>query len=94
MKIPQFHLEEFIRLLHRAAGNDDFFHCRPETKRIINLILLTEYQEREDDIEYLMDMINYEMRRRGYHGPKRRVPATRYLDQLCAGPLYLTCGPK
>lgn len=93
MMIPQFHLEEFIRLLHRASGNDDFLHCRPETKEMIRLILSTDYPEQKDDIEYLMDMINYEMRRRRYSGPKRRFPATRYLDRLCKDPLYITCGP-
>lgn len=94
MKIPQFYPEEFIRLLHRAVGNDPFLHCRPETKEIINLILLTDYQEREDDIEYLMDMINYEIRKKGYDGPKRRFPATKHLDRLCADPLYITCRPQ
>lgn len=90
MNVPQFHLEEFTRLLHRAAGADDFLHCRPETKVIIRQILWTDYPEQEDDIEYLMDMINYEMRKKSYHGPKRRFPATKHLDRLCSGPLYIT----
>ena len=94
MKIPQFHLEEFTRLLHRASGNDAFLHCAPETKEIIRQLLTTDYPEQEDDIEYLMDMINYEMRKRGYSGPKRRFPATKYLDLLCKEPLYITCEPQ
>lgn len=94
MKVPQFHLEEFTRLLHRASGIDAFLHCAPETKEIIRRILTTDYPEQEDDIEYLMDMINYEMRRRGYSDPKRRFPATKYLDRLCRDPLYITCEPQ
>lgn len=93
MKIPQFHFEEFVRLLQRASGNDAFLHCKPETKERIKQILLTDYPEQEDDIEYLMDMINYEMRKKGYYGPKRRFPATKYLDRLCSDPLYITCRP-
>ena len=94
MKVPQFHLEEFTRLLHRASGTDAFLHCAPETKDIIRQILTTDYPEQEDDIEYLMDMINYELRKRGYSGPKRRFPATKYLDQLCRDPLYITSEPQ
>lgn len=92
MKVPQFHLEEFIRLLERASCGDEFIHCRPETTRIIRQILQTDYPEREDDIEYLMDMINYEMRKKDYRGPKRRFPVTRHLDRLCADPLYINSG--
>lgn len=90
MRVPQFKLEEFTRLLQRAAGNDSFLHCRPETKAILQRILSTDYPEQADDIEFLMDMINYEMRKKKYSGQKRHFPATKYLDQLCAEPLYIT----
>ena len=90
MKVPQFHFEEFTRLLERAAGADGFLHCRPHTKTVIRQILSTEYLEQEDDIEFLMDMVNYELRKRNYTGQKRRFPATRILDQLCDEPLYIS----
>lgn len=89
MRTPQFKLEEFTRLLQRAADNDSFLHCNPETKAVLQQILSTDYPEQEDDIEFLMDMINYEMRKREYSGQKRRFPATKYLDRLCAEPLYI-----
>lgn len=90
MKTPQFFYEEFTRLLERAASGDDFLHCNPHTKAVIRQILSTDYLEQEDDIEFLMDMVNHEMRKRNYTGQKRRFPATKLLDQLCSEPLYIS----
>lgn len=89
MKVPQFHYEEFARLLERAAGTDEFLHCSAHTKAVLRRLLSTDYPEQEDDIEFLMDMVNYEMRRRNYTGQKRRFPVTKILDRLCNEPLYI-----
>ena len=80
MKTPQFFYEEFTRLLERAASGDDFLHCNPQTKAVIQQILSTDYPEQEDD----------EMRKRNYTGQKRRFPATKLLDQFCSEPLYIS----
>lgn len=90
MKTPQFFYEEFIRLLKRAACGNDFLHCLPRTREVLDRILSTDYPEQEDDVEFLMDMVNCEMRRRNYSGRKRRFPAARILDQLCREPLYIS----
>ena len=90
MKVPQFHFEEFTRLLERAASADGFLHCSPHAQTVIRLILSTDYLEQEDDIEFLIDMVNYEMCKRNYTGQKRRFPATRILDQLCDELLYIS----
>ncbi len=91
MKIPQFHMAEFERLLTRiVCGNDSFFHCSGATITTLKEILHTSYPEQEDDIEFLMDMVNYRMRQSGYKGAKSRFPISRHLDQLCAEPLYLS----
>lgn len=90
MNIPQFHTAEFERLLERAAdGRDSFYHCSAETVAVIKDILYTDYPEREDDIEFLMDMVNYQLRKSGYQGRKPRFPVSRHLDQFCAEPLYI-----
>lgn len=90
MKVPQFHLEEFTRLLQRTIDGDDFLHCNSHTKVILEKILSSDYPEQEDDIEFLMDMVNYEMRKRDYTGRKRRFPVTKLLDQLCCEPFYIS----
>lgn len=90
MTIPQFQTAEFERLLKRVAGRQDsFYHCSVTTVSIIKDILYTDYPEREDDIEFLMDMINYQMRKSGYIGRKARFPVSRHLDLFCAEPLYI-----
>lgn len=89
MKTPQFFYKEFSRLLERAAGDDNFLHCNSHTKTVLRQILSTDYPEQEDDIEFLMDMVNYKMRNRNYTGQKHRFPATKILDQLCSEPLYI-----
>lgn len=91
MKIPQFHIAEFERLLKRISGGcDDFYHCSDTTVSVIKEILHTDYPEREEDIEFLMDMVNYQMRKSGYRGNKTRFPISRHLDQFCAEPLYIS----
>lgn len=90
MNIPQFHTAEFERLLERViSGQDNFYHCSAATVSIIKDILYTDYPEREDDLEFLMDMVNYQMRSSGYTGRKPRFPVSRHLDRLCAEPLYI-----
>ena len=91
MKNPQFHMAEFERLLTRiVSGNESFYHCSAATIATLKEILHTDYPEREDDIEFLMDMVNYHMRQSGYSSAKSRFPISRHLDQLCAEPLYLS----
>ncbi len=89
MKVPQFHLEEFMRFLQKVV-NGESLHCSLHTKLILHKILCSNYPEKTEDIEFLMDMVNYEMRKKHYTGHKQRFPATRLLDQLCYEPLYLS----
>lgn len=90
MKIPQFHTAEFIKLLERViSGKNSFYHCSSSTISTLKAILHTNYPEREDDIEFLMDMINYQMRQEGYSGPKLRFPVSKHLDRFCKEPLYI-----
>lgn len=90
MNVPQFLFAEYERLLHRIADDSEGrFSCRPETISTIRCILNTDYPYREDDIEYLMDMTNYQMRLNGYTGKKSRYPISRPLDQFCSDELYI-----
>ena len=95
MNTPQFHFAEFERLLKRAiCGHDSFYHCSAVTVATIKDILYTDYPEQEDDIEFLMDMVNYHLRQTGYKGSKPRFPVSRHLDQFCAEPLYINTYQK
>ena len=50
----QYKLPEFIRLLeHIATDKDQSFHCSDSTYTTISKLLETEYDEKEDDLEYL-----------------------------------------
>lgn len=90
MRIPQFKIVEFIRLLERVIKeNESYYHCEPFTVAVLSQILVTDYPEQEDDIEFLMDMINYQMRTKKYTGRKSYFPVSKHLDQLVKEPLYI-----
>ncbi len=90
MAAPQFLYAEYIRLLERVILNKSgFYHCSPETICILRHILYTEYPYQEDDIEYLMDMTNYYIRKSGYSGRKSRFPISKYLDLICKDEFYI-----
>lgn len=90
MAAPQFLYAEYIRLLERVILNKSgLYHCKSETINILHQILYTEYPYQEDDIEYLMDMTNYHMRKSGYSGRKSRFPVSKYLDLICQDEFYI-----
>lgn len=90
MNVPQFFYAEFERLLwHIAEDTENHFFCRPITIIVIKRILTTDYSFRADDIEYLMDMTNYQIRLQKYTGKKSRFPISRHLDQFCQDELYI-----
>lgn len=91
MVVPQFLYAEYLRLLERIILNrSGFYHCKPETLCVLRQILYTEYPYQEDDIEYLMDMTNYHMRKSEYSGRKSRFPISKYLDTICQDELYIS----
>ena len=86
----QFKYKEFLRILERVAGNSDSaYHCTPNTIQVIRNILHTDYPYQQDDIEYIMDVMNYHLRCQQYTGNKQRFPISRYLDQICSDDLYV-----
>lgn len=90
MATPQFLYAEYLRLLERVILNKSgFYHCRPETICTLHQILYTDYPYREDDLEYLMDMTNYYIRKSGYSGRKSRFPISKYLDMICRDEFYI-----
>ena len=90
MAAPQFLYTEYLRLLERIILNKSgFYHCKPETLYMLRQILYTEYPYQEDDIEYLMDMTNYFIRKSGYSGRKSRFPISKYLDLICQDEFYI-----
>lgn len=91
MAAPQFLYAEYVRLLERVILNKSgFYHCKPETLCILRQILYTKYPYQEDDIEYLMDMTNYYIRKSGYSGRKSRFPISKYLDMICQDEFYIS----
>lgn len=90
MAAPKFLYAEYLRLLERVILNKSgFYHCRPETICVLRQILYTDYPYQEDDLEYLMDMTNYYMRKSGYSGRKSRFPISKYLDLICRDDFYI-----
>lgn len=86
----QFKYKEFWRILERVAGNNDStYHCTPQTLQVIHNILYTDYPYQQDDIEYIMDVMNYHLRCQQYTGDKHRFPISKYLDQICKDDLYV-----
>ena len=49
---------------------------------MIEKILHTYYPYREDDIEYLLDMVNYQMRMTNYDSKKKYYKLGRALDHI------------
>ena len=91
MAAPQFLYAEYLRLLERVILNKSgFYHCKPETLCVLRQILYTEYPYQEDDIEYLMDMTNYYIRKSGYIGGKSRFPISKYLDAISKDEFYIS----
>nr|WP_303661550.1 hypothetical protein [Bacteroides intestinalis] len=91
MAAPQFLYAEYLRLLERVILNKSgFYHCKPETLCVLRQILYTEYPYQEDDIEYLMDMTNYYIRKSGYTGRKSRFPISKYLDAISKDEFYIS----
>ena len=89
--IKQYKYKEFERLLERVAADDQgAYHCTPETVRSIRDILHTKYPYQQDDIEYILDVVNYHLRRLQYKGDKQRFPVSKYLDMICKDEFYIT----
>lgn len=90
MAAPQFLYAEYLRLLKRVILNrSGFYHCRPETICTLRKIVYTDYPYQQDDLEYLMDMTNYYIRKSGYSGRKSRFPISKYLDMICKDEFYI-----
>ena len=95
MAAPKFQYAEYLRLLERVILNKSgFYHCRPETICTLRQILYTDYPYQEDDLEYLMDMTNYYIRKSGYSGRKSRFPISKYLDLICRDEFYIDAYSK
>ena len=89
IKPAQYGLPEFIKLLERVAiDKDQSFHCSNFTYATISKLLETEYDEKEDDLEYLLDIINISLEQTGCTN-KKRFPVSKYLDWACSNDLYI-----
>lgn len=81
---------EFYRLLEKIVLNESgMYHCHADTIALLKQILYSDYEYQKDDIEYIMDMINYYMNDSGYSGKKSRFPLCKYLDLICQGDFYI-----
>lgn len=86
-----FKFNEFYRLLEKIILNESgYYHCKADTIALLEKIILTDYDYKKDDIEYIMDMTNYYMNKSGYSGKKSRFPVCKYLDLICQGEFYIT----
>lgn len=91
MKLPfvQYKPQEFIRLLERVSTQrNESYHCKDFTYDTIEKILKTDYEERQADIDYLMDIVNVILEKRNCQN-KKTFPISKYLDWACANELYV-----
>lgn len=87
--IAQYKNKEFRRLLARVAEEREHsFHCEKYTYDTIATLLTTEYNGKDDDIDFLMDIVNFNLKKRCCTD-KRRFPISRCLDMACHNRLYL-----
>ena len=81
--MKQFQYLEFMSALQKLLeSNENRFQCRYSTKMTVDRILRTEYPYKEDDIEYLLDMVNYEMRLTDYDSKKKYYKLGKVLDKI------------
>lgn len=81
--MKQFQYLEFLNALHKLLeGNENRFLCRYSTKTMVAKILSTDYPYQEDDIEYLLDMVNYHMRLLNYESKKQYFKLGKALDKI------------
>lgn len=87
--IAQYKNKEFRRLLARVAKERDLsFHCKKSTYDTIATLLASEYNGKDDDIDYLMDIVNTGLKKKSCTD-KRRFPVSKCLDRACEDRLYL-----
>jgi len=90
-KLPcaQYKTQEFLRLLTNIAEKrNKSYHCQESTYEIISKLLSTEYKHKDDDIDYLMDVVNSSL---AYKKCQRKntFPVSKYLDWACQKELYI-----
>lgn len=85
----QYKNMEFRRLLKKiATERESSYHCKDETYETISKMLTTDYPEKDDDIDYLMDIINICLARKSCTD-KKHFPISKYLDWACQNDLYI-----
>lgn len=87
--MEQFQFQEFYNALCKlVSGSEHRLRCRQETKLLIHLILTLQYPYQSDDLEYLMDMVNYELRLTHYNGKKSRYYLGKALDRIVSNSVF------
>ncbi len=87
--IAQYKNKEFRRLLSRVASERNLsFHCKKSTYDTISTLLSSNYPGKDDDIDFLMDVVNISLKKKRCTD-KHRFPISRCLDQACQNCLYL-----
>lgn len=82
-------MAKFITLLeHVSIAKDQSYHCSDSTYATISRLLETEYDEKDDDLEYLMDIVNISLEHTGCTN-KKHFPVSKYLDWACSNNLYI-----
>ena len=81
--MKQFQYLEFMSALQKLLeSTENRFQCRYSTKKTVPKILYTDYPYQEDDVEYLLDMVNYEMRLTDYDSKKKYYKLGKVLDKI------------
>lgn len=87
--MKQFKYLEFVNKLHKVLEDKETrYHCKYKTRVKLENILGIDYPYKEDDIEYLMDMVNYHMRNTGYDSKKKYYKLGQVLDSIMAESVF------
>lgn len=86
-ELKQFKDFEFRKVLTQMIREPDKFKMSYSSVEIITLILNTDYLEKEDDLEYLLDMTNYyikihELLYNKHHRIEYLIIISGYLEQI------------
>ena len=85
----QYKPQEFARFLTRVSSERNHsYHCKESTYDTISKILNTDYDEKDADLDYLMDIVNIVLEKKNCQN-KKTFPISKYLDWACESELHI-----
>lgn len=94
MVVKQFKYSEFKTILTMMIERSKLYQLDLFSLKKIRLILYTDYPEQIDDLEYLIDMVNYYIRKNKLFYQRSHRAAylniiSRYLNEILTSEFYI-----